>query len=205
MKSWGRGVLLLGVLTGCQDSLLPPRPPSYDKACVPSHDYYVRMAHDTQDMGTDPIPADPREAIAKALLDLEDRGVVVSEKSKSDPTAEFSMALPGRVLLSHGFYMMDDRMQAATLWHELVHVRQWERLGERNFLRHYVMAEGRWALEVPAYRESLRVMRHFEMSEDGLKKAAKGQFDSLYEKYGIGTMPRECTEQMTFTIWDLDR
>lgn len=182
-----------------------PTPPEYSDACVPTHDYFYRMAHDTQDMiPLSEIPKDPEEARKKVLAEIEKHGVEILQKGDKDPTAQYTTTLPGQIYLAAGFYESDEWLQVATLWHELVHIHQWERMGEQAFVEHYAFAEGRWALETPAYRQDFMVLRHFGADEDAVLAFQKKRLVALYEGYALGTMPRNCVEKYTFEIWGID-
>lgn len=196
----------LGVafLVGCT-GLVAPRPPTYSEECVPSSDYYLKMASSLRDVTPlEDVPQDPQEAYAKALVYLEEHEVSISTKGDGDPTADFTTTLPGQIFLSAKFSALPIQYQAATLWHEIVHVNQWERMGKDVFIQHYAYSEGRWALEVPAYRQSLRLVRKFGMDPSAYESYKTGRFNALYDKYALGTMPRECAEEHTLAIWGLD-
>ena len=196
--------VFLLALAAC-DGLKPPRPPTYNESCVPSHDHYVVMANDQQDMmDVSSIPTDPQEAYDAGLAVLQEHGVEVVTKGDKDPTASFTTTLPGKIFLSANFDKQDIRIQAETLWHEYVHVLQWERMGEVDFVQYYAFTEGRWALEVPAYRQGFRVLRHVGVPEEKLDPYLQDRFLSLYEKYGLQVMPQECAEKLTFDIWNQD-
>lgn len=56
--------------------------------------------------------------------------------------------------------------QVLTLAHELVHVRQWRKYGRARFGGRYVFSpRWRWAMEVQAYRESIRVRKVLGMGK----------------------------------------
>lgn len=182
-----------------------PRPPEYSEACEPTHDYYYRMAHSTQDMiPLHEIPKDPQEALDLAKQKIGERGIEILQKGEGDPTHMFTTTLPGQIYLAYGFDESDAWLQAATLWHELVHVNQWERMGEDSFVEHYAFPDGRLALETPAYRQTFMVLRHFGAQEEKLLPFQQKTFDALYEGYGLGIIPRECAEKMTFEVWGID-
>jgi len=163
------------------------------------------MSLETQDMAdVSEVPEDPQDAYDEASRRLERHNVVIRQKGEGDPTAMFTTTLPGKIFLSSWFDEMDIRLQAATLWHELVHVKQWERMGQDVFVQHYAFTEGRWALEVPAYRQDLRILRHFGVSTEILDDYADERFLDLYEGYGLGTMPKECAEKLSFEAWKLE-
>ncbi len=74
-----------------------------------------------------------------------------------------SMTLAFRLYLGAGFEQRGRTDKAGLLWHEIVHMRQWRRLGPLFALR-YLDARYRWAYEIQGYRQQFRVWRAIGVS-----------------------------------------
>ena len=100
------------------------------------------------------IPEDPEDSLALAKALLKKAGYkFCRRKGTFEHGRKFTMTLRRRIALSANWDKYSTAKQAEILWHELVHVRQRKRWGHEKFLRRYITAEGRWLIEVPAYRE----------------------------------------------------
>ena len=204
-------ILLVLIATfgiGCKTIAAIPLPPSYDEQCQPSDSTYLDWALDTQDLAKPgEIPSDPKAALEKAKQYLEDKGIPIVEKpfTGKDQFDRFTTTLPDAVYVKPGFWDQEISAQANTLWHEIVHVRQWERLGPSAMaIRWGVYAEGRWSLETVAYRETFRVYRLFGESEEKLREFAPKRADKFYESYALAGMNKRCMIETTSKIWLMD-
>lgn len=193
---------------GCKAISSAPLPPTYDGECKPSDDTYLEWALDTQDLAKPgEIPTDPTKARDKAKQWITDKGVGIVEKpvTGKDQFDKFTTTLPENIYVKPGFWDTPVDSQAVTLWHEIVHVRQWERLGpEVMAVRWLVYAEGRWSLEAVAYRETFRVYRLFGESEEALQKRVPKRADKFYESYALAGMNKRCMIETTSKIWSMD-
>jgi hypothetical protein len=182
-----------------------PRPPTYEN-CVPSDPFYHDLAASTDDLSEpEEIPSNPHEALILAEQEIADNGISIEPKAQGmEDWSKFTTTFPDTIFVSVEFPDMDESERAEILWHELVHVRQYDRIGTKSFLLMYALAEGRWALEVAAYRESDRVWRLFGASEEDVQVRAARRADSLYDRYELGLMPRECAVSRAVEVWALD-
>ena len=194
--------------TGCTTLKKLPLPPTYDQTCQPSSTVYLDWATDETDLAKPgEIPSDPKEAVEKAKQFLEDQGIGIVEKviTGQDKLDRFTTTMPHYVYVKPGFWDQPLRAQAGTLWHEIVHVRQWQRLGRSEMgLRWTVYAEGRWSLETVAYRESFRSMKLFGSSDTFLRKYAPERAERFYTSYSLSGMDHDCMIQTTSEIWTMD-
>lgn len=76
--------------------------------------------------------------------------------------------------------------KAITLAHEYVHVLQWRELGRMRFVATYTVSpRWRWALEVQAYRESMRVRALLGASRGHAEVYAGGLAHRLWRTYRL--------------------
>jgi|GEM_PF-2308410 len=182
-----------------------PRPPTYEE-CVPSHSFYHDLAASTEDL-SEPgeIPSDPHEALLLVEQELADLGISIEPKAQGmEDWSKFTTTFPDTIFVSVSFPDMEEAEKAEILWHERAHVQQYDRFGVEDFIVVYAFAEGRWALEVAAYRESDRVARLFGATEEQIQARAARRADNLYDEYELGLMPRECAVSRAVEVWALD-
>lgn len=200
---------LILALPGCKSfasKVLPP--PTYDDQCVASDATWLDWAEDTQDLSpAGAVPSDPTEAYKAALGEANRLGLRIVPKTETGygQIDGFSTTLPDTILLAADWEQKTDAAKAEILWHELVHKRQWDRIGREGFLARYIVAAGRWSIEVPAYRESFRVQRLFGNAEHEVARSILNRSESLYSSYTLGGSMPECTKQTSITIWKLDQ
>jgi len=178
-------------------------PPQYDEAGVPSDMYYEKLARRTSEMAADgEIPSDPHEAFVLAMQELDDRGVEIEPKAEGvEQWDKFTTTLPATVYTSKNWDQMDEATKAVVLWHEIVHLREYDEHTPLLMGLMYVTAEGRWALEVQAYRETFRVRRIFGDTEENIRAAMMPTAEKLYEGYELGPMPRDYALGKAVEIW----
>jgi len=80
--------------------------------------------------------------------------------------------------------------KASVLRHEIVHAKQWRHFGRASFGANYIFsARFRWAMEVQAYRESVRAYRVLGAKEDWLRNYATREVpDVLWQNYMLGVL-----------------
>jgi hypothetical protein len=192
------------LLAGCKDFLAKiPVPPTYDDNCVANDPTFEKLARMTKDMsGRGEIPTDPQEAYDKALGIVEAKGIkIVPKENRKSEFSNFTTTFPTAIFVAGDWDKFPIKTKAETMWHEVVHVNQWDRLGIEVFVINYAVTEGRWALEVPAYRESLRVWKTFGLPNKELIKMAQRRAEDLYEGYMLHSMPKKCMFEKTLDIW----
>lgn len=178
-------------------------------------------AMDDRFLDPEPCPDDPVIALARARQDLSDRGYrLVGKPSIARPEwlrrwNRYTTTLPGvdhhhfetpeLILLGEGFDRKPVERQAATLRHELVHVRQAEQMGAVLFGLRYSWAGWRWALEVQAYREDVRTMRAFGVSRGGVRIWCSQRARSISAIYRLGHLKAVERETEVALIRELRR
>lgn len=193
--------------TGCPHG--PPieivGPPAYVDG-VPQDLFYEELAKRTSEMAAEgEIPSDPHEAWVLAMEQIEARGIRILPKAEGIETWErFTTTFPTKIFVSNKWDSFSEDVQAEILWHELVHVREYDAHTILKMDAMYLVAEGRWALEVQAYRESFRVARTFGVSEAKIRARMEPRAVSLYESYELGAMPRDYAIAKAVEIWMLD-
>lgn len=180
----------------------PGRPVYAPDTCVPSADDYAELARDTRDHPRlVEISADPAVALGQALdevrrLDLELR----RKPTTSTELDGFSTTLPGVIWLAADWDEKPLAEQSWLLWHEIVHAKQWRRLGLKRFLMLYAVPEGRWALEVAAYRFSFLLQLHHGEDPELVRDRVQEKARRLHGEYRLGDMPA-CASEGAAAIW----
>jgi len=206
--------LPLLLLAGCPGFTYDaPRPPTWDDECKMSEPYYMDLARGTQFLAKEgEIPSDPEKALAAAKKYIADKNVDIEYKADGiEDWSKFNTTFPTVVYVTKDFDQSQIEMQAVILWHEIVHLREYKEMKPAVFFQHYAFAEGRWALEVQAYRESFRVMRLLGLSESKIRSQMRDQAESLYEGYELGQVnenspgiPKKCAVDVAIDIWITD-
>jgi len=195
-------------LTGCKtlNSVRVQGPPVY-KDGVPQDLHYEKLALRTQEMAKEgEIPSDPKEAYLLAEQKIKELGVQIIPKAPTgfEQWDQFTTAFPSAILVKPGWEERSYASRAPTMWHELVHLRQYKKHGELLMGLMYFTAEGRWAMEVQAYRETFNVLRIFGTPEDQIRASMERRAVRLYEAYQLGAMPRDYAINRAIEIWMLD-
>lgn len=203
--------LLFAVLflaTGCKNlAARIPLPPTYDEQCIPTDDRFVKWSEDEQDLakpGT--ISSDPQKAYDDVQAFFKEKNIKLVPKGTYGPQqwSRFTTTLPEVIFLGKEFDDYSIKAKSVILWHEAAHVRQWERLGPEDFIARYAVTEGRWSLEVVAYRESFRTMKLFGATEEQMREAMAERLNLLYEEYILYQMPKKCMEKYSLAVWELE-
>lgn len=182
-------------------------PPVYNEECKPTPAYWEGYARETADLAPEGyIPENPDEAYQKALDEVDRLGLRLVGKNEGVHAQwdGFSTTFPDTILLAADWDDKSIQSKAEILWHELVHKRQWDRLGREVFIARYSVAAGRWGLEVPAYRESFRVEKLFGVPEDKIRENMERRAESLFVSYALGGSMPECTKQTSVEIWSTE-
>ena len=105
------------------------------------------------------------ELIVLAWKEIErhDYRVVHRHRSKTSMTLAFTL------YLGDGFEKKSPIDQAALLWHEIVHMKQWRRL-KAAFAVGYISAKWRWVWETHGYRQQFRVYLSQGVSEKRIRR-----------------------------------
>jgi len=179
-------------------------PPSYYEDCSASHNFYYDLASDSSHLSDEgAIPPQHQAALEKAKHLISQRGIDIRSKGPGDGAwYGFTTTLPTVILTGEGFEDYPTGVQASILWHELVHVRQYESLGVPGFFKLYVVPEGRWALEVQAYRESYIAQMQLGVPKSYLLGHTHKQAEDLYSGYYLQGMPQTCAVSKATELWE---
>jgi len=197
---------LLFLVTGCpRGATEVPEIPLYIEG-LPTTRYYENLASDTSEMAPEgAISGDPEEALAQAQRLIKKRHIRILSKAEGhEGWGKFTTTFPRKIYVATYYEDLGPKFKAATLWHELVHVRQYDRHTPKYMGMLYLTAEGRWAIEVQAYRETLRAMRQFGIPEKEIQKQMVPIAEMLYEQYELGSMPRSYAITKAVEIWMID-
>lgn len=197
----------LFLLPGCKDLAAQVHaPPQYSEDNVPSDLYYEDLAKRTSEMAAEGvIPSDPHEALLLAQQEIADNGIeIVPKAGDYEDWTKFTTTFPTKIFVSKGWDEKSEAGQAEILWHEIVHVREYDVHTPLLMGLMYVTSEGRWALEIQAYRESFRVQRLFGVPEDEIQAGMEPRAESLYKSYELGTMPHDYAIGKAVEIWMQD-
>jgi len=222
-------VPLLALLASCIAGLppLPPLPPTYDDNCAPSHTEYLTKARDRQHrLAPSELAGDMAAMRDYCWAQTTSRGWLIAIKAEKDPSAGWSTTIPTpvpTVALTRRWSELDTESQAATICHELVHVKQAGELGTTVFLGLWLTSHGRFALEVPAFSDSLSVheaagqdvtpsarLETWAELADEVGRRPQLDADRFVEKYRlsdlpISTMPHDCAVRWAEQIWSEGR
>ncbi len=106
-----------------------------------------------------------------------------------------------KLWLSKNFEDQHIADRAHEFMHELVHARQWRSVGRVRFAIRYLNAQWRWAYEVEARREAIRVMAHIGAKKriilDYIERQARG---GLKKGYSLGRLDQKQVETETRRI-----
>jgi len=181
-------------------------PPVYNEMGSPEDRFYENLSMETTELAAPgEIPSDPQEALDKALKLIDDRGIKLVPKADGlEAWGKFTTTFPRKIFVAVNWPEMSVPEKAMLAWHEIVHVRQYEKHTPLKMGLMYIVPEGRWAMEVQAYRESFRVQRLFGVPEEQIRKNMETRALSLYESYELGAMPKEYAIETAIGVWLLD-
>jgi hypothetical protein len=152
------------------------------------------------------IPRDFDKAYFKAQALIKDAGWRF--KKRSGATAhgrKFTMTLSKTIWLSAGWDDYEVWKKASILWHELVHVRQRQAWGHSKFLSRYSTARGRWYIEVPAYRMSVRAYERLSGGKFNGTNYIQAKLTSFRKDYWLRQINYSQYFSETQKIWNQER
>lgn len=95
--------------------------------------------------------------------------------------------------------------KAALLWHELVHIRQRQKWGHASFLKRYASARGRWYIETPAYRMSIRCYERMSGGQFNGTQYIEEKVASFRKSYWLKQIKYSQYKSETARIWKQER
>lgn len=136
-----------------------------------------------------------RDAVAM-LKDAEkwahDHGYVIKQKTSffGSRFSKMTTTYYKEIRVGDGWEGYSVPKKASILKHEIVHAQQWRNFGRAEFGSRYVFsARFRWAMEVQAYRESVRAYRTLGATEKWLRNYATREVpDVLWQNYMLGLL-----------------
>jgi hypothetical protein len=125
---------------------------------------------------------------AEMLTHYEDaiaaRGMVIVPKSSRLPWwVKLTTTFRRSVRTGDGYEDLDTQRRALILAHEFVHVLQWRKY--LSFGPRYLGARFGWAMEVQAYRESMRARKVLRFSYESRARYARDMPDRLWDGYPL--------------------
>lgn len=152
------------------------------------------------------IPEDPVLAVKDALDRIGREGWRVRERPENTRHSKrWSFTAPNIVWVKKGFWKQSRHEQAVTLYHELVHVKQWKRRGPLDFLKKFAGARWRWATEVPAYRQSIRVWLRLTKGYFNVDSYVEGWLWKFRKSYSLSRINKKDFKKETKRIWELEK
>jgi len=152
------------------------------------------------------IPKDPQEAYDKAYNLIKEAGwSFKNRKGTFSHGRKFTMTLRKIIWLSSGFHKKEIWEKAALLWHEYIHILQRKKWGHASFLRRYATARGRWYIETPAYRMSIRVYERLSGGKFNATKYVESKVPSMRKSYWLGLIKNSQYKTETARIWLQER
>jgi len=150
------------------------------------------------------IPNDPQEAYDKAVALLNEAGYKLKKKPGLIKSGmDFTTTLSKTIWLAGNWDEYSLESRAKILWHELVHTRQRKAWGFTKYAWRYKSAEGRWRMEAPAYRESIRAMKAIGKgaSDKAVRQWITSKIDSMRTSYKLTALDSGQYKRETEKIW----
>lgn len=136
-----------------------------------------------------PISADGGNLIQRFQLQAEIMGLALEKKSGGSKLARMSTTYYGSIRLGSKYDSLSDEWKSVLLAHELVHARQWRHFGRRTFRTRYLFwTRWRWAIEVQAYRESVRMLIALGASKGLIESYIDARTKSLLSNYTLSSL-----------------
>ena len=150
----------------------------------------------------DGIPEDPQEAFSEAKSRIRLAGYGFFNRPDTYNGRKYTVTFRRRIGLSAKWNSYPIEVKAGILWHELVHIRQREALGHAKFVSRWLLSPfGRWSLEVPAYRQTIRVYETITRGAFNATEYANNKVISMRKGYKLGRIDYEQYVEETLGIW----
>jgi len=164
----------------------------------------IRAGDSTRYLYKGEIPKDPQEAYDKAVALLKEAGYQLKKKPGLIKSGmDFTTTLSKTIWLAGNWDEYSLESKAKILWHELVHTRQRQAWGFAKYALRYKSAEGRWRMEAPAYRESIRAMKAIGKgaSDKAVRSWISSKIDSMRQDYKLTALDAGQYRRETQKIW----
>ena len=148
------------------------------------------------------IPEDPEESLAEVKRRIKKAGWGFYTRKDTYNGRKYSITLRRRIGLSANWESYSTIQKASILWHELVHIRQRQRMGHSRFVWLWLMTPfGRWSLETPAYRQSIIAYETMSSGAFNGTEYTKNKVPSMRKGYKLGRINNKQYTDETTAIW----
>jgi hypothetical protein len=152
------------------------------------------------------IPKDPEQAYIKARKLIGDAGWKFKpRKGRTEHGRKFTMTMSKTIYLAAGWDDYPIWKKATILWHELVHIRQRQKWGHAKFVACYGTVRGRWRIEVPAYRMSIRCYERLSGGKFNGTAYIKDKLGSFRKSYWLKQLKYTQYYAETQKVWNQER
>ena len=152
------------------------------------------------------IPKHPGRAYLKARFLIQEAGWgFKSQNTGTRFSRMFTVTMNHNIWLSESWEEYPVWKKAMILWHELVHIRQRQEWGHTRFLLRYMTPRGRWAIEVPAYRMSIRVCERLSQGEFNSTAYIHKKINSFRQNYRLQLINYPQYKTETLIIWNYEK
>lgn len=105
------------------------------------------------------------------------------------------------IRLGTGYPDKRPEWKAVTMGHEMLHARQWRGYGRNKFRTRYLFwTRWRWAIEVQAYSESVRILVALGANDETLTEYIASRSDVLWNSYALKGLRRKDVYVYTHSI-----
>lgn len=147
----------------------------------------------------DKIPSNPSLAVADAKRRIRKAGWSIKTKPIG---SNWSTTFPKTLWLDDDFHKRTLEEQAMTLYHEYTHVKQWNKIGFFTMLKRLASTRGRWSVEMPAYRMTIRVAEKLYGGAWGKNNYVDNKLRSFYKSYRFFQIKWRNYEKHTRDVWE---
>ena len=117
--------------------------------------------------------------------------------------SKMSTTYYSEIRLGTDYPRLSQAWQAVVMGHEMLHARQWRAYGRNRFRTRYLFrTRWRWAVEVQAYAESLRIMVALGFSSEAIESYISTRGDVLWENYALRSLRKDHVLRYTAQILD---
>lgn len=160
---------------------------------------YRKIARSRAHTATVPFSANPAQILDALHDEARRRGVRIVRRPGSGTSA---VALRRTIYVPRDWPARPIKERVALLGHEMVHVRQWATYGIGGFLARYARPSWRWALEVQAYAEGLRLRAIMRVPRRLREIAAKRTADRLWRRYALWPLSKKDARTRAMEVFD---
>jgi hypothetical protein len=127
--------------------------------------------------------ASPELIVEQCLIAVELSGYRVERKADRSPAPGFSSVIGGALWLSADWDAKPVHLQAKVLTHELIHIRQRERIGSAKYSVSYLRPRNAWIWEVQGYAQGVRTLVRVGRPEGEVMDECERVGKTLWKNY----------------------